>query len=302
MATTTWAPTTESLTALAPVILETSYEGTTYHYTFYLLACATLWLAANYILNKPKNSYLDSDETPKSSSIENLQKRKDSLNKLKNSLLSGRNTTIQDEINKIEKENSTLKKRLELQRRLAPIRMAKNELCIGDYDMIISQRREYLTKILRLYKSAKENKVLKNKVDCCKYDQIKAINNIIGLKNLLDVMRGVELEHQSNRLKEDTFEAKMHAEFLEEQIQLFDQLTKEFIRYYEEASEGIEWEKSIEASQKEIYDKLKEELTDIKKISIDEWNRKISDKMADAYKFYRNYINDYYKVQSYIVE
>lgn len=279
-------------------------------YTVFVLFCVTLWIIFKrlFSLDSINKDISPSQTSPASAKIINdVEKKRECLENIKQNLDLDNDTNLRVVAERLKGENQKLLRKLELQKKLKPIRSSIRDLqnnILGDYQTMINNRKIYNQKLKTLQNSAKKNMDLKNKIEVSKYEQLRLIKNLVSLENLLDVMRGVEFQERSNNLKQSTFEAKIEIEFLKEQVETFDKLSKQFIREYEELSKEISIEKEIELSREKEYRELRKELILLKENtdSIDEWKRKISLKMNKAYEYYRNYIFDYYKVQAYIEE
>lgn len=129
-------------------------------------------------------------------------------------------------------------------------------------------------------------------------EKFRSIKNYCNGQDLLNSMRVIETQNMARKSENEIFEAKVEMEFFKEHEETLHKLAQSFVDEYDQLNQAIEAEKKSDAEA--LNRNLKKNLALLESVNI--WNRKIDEKMREAYKYYKLYIFDYHKVKSLMKE
>jgi len=221
-----------------------------------------------------------------------------SLGDLRKRLGLDKDTDLKSHQKHLDAINLRLTKRLEQQKKLAPIKHSLN--CLrdklgGDVQLRISNRRSYLQTLRALRAVSERNSELKRKIQLSRYDQLVMIRNFVALGDLLDLMRDIEFNEVRKSLQDSSFEMSVETNFLSEQVDTFRKLTGHFVSEYEHLSNQILDEQRRQTKNEGEFAELRKNYKElVSSDPIDHLKRRIAEKELETDRYYKDYINNYY--------
>lgn len=266
-------------------------------YTLFCTSIITVYTMGKHFLGFSFSSDVHIATNTPSELVKEVESKRAAISDMKQNLGLPPNCDLKEHQRALKEKNEVLVKRIEEQRRLAPLRQdlqrLRDELG-SDISTKVSDRKRYLQCLDTLQQVDEARMDLREKVERARYGLLLKIRNFVSLKDLLDFMNDLEFSRQSAALNDLTFELNVKAQFLSDQIDIFRKVATQLVGSYESLKSEIKVEESRNMKLEDGLRALKKELEELKSNdSIDDWRRKVKDKESETDRYYSNYINNY---------